>query len=77
MTTEVQESRQIEVSSKLYETSHKLDIESTHFNVLKAKLGKVDSRCEELLKELQSLYNQNKDLKCQVAVGEDLFQEAA
>ncbi|KAJ8431932.1 hypothetical protein Cgig2_023741 [Carnegiea gigantea] len=62
--------------SKLNETSHQLDIESTRFNALKARLGQVDSRCEELLKELQSLDNQKKDLSCQVASSEDLLQEA-
>jgi len=71
MTTKVRESHRIEVR-----TSHKLDTESTHYNTLKAKLGQVDSRCDELLKELQSLYDQRKDLSCQVAASKDLLKEA-
>ncbi|KAJ8420712.1 hypothetical protein Cgig2_006264 [Carnegiea gigantea] len=76
MTIEVQESRRIEVGTKLNEVSHHLDTESTRYSALKAKLGQVDSRCEELLKELQCLDNQRKDLSCRVAASEDLLQEA-
>ncbi|KAJ8437815.1 hypothetical protein Cgig2_013431 [Carnegiea gigantea] len=42
-----------------------LDTESAHYNAFKAKLGQVDSRREELLKEF-----------CEVAASEDLLQEA-
>ena len=38
-------------------------------------MGQVDSRCEELLKELRSLDNQKKDLSCQVVASKDLLQE--
>jgi len=36
----------------------------------------VESRREELLKELQSLYDQKKDLSCQMVASEDLLQVA-
>ncbi|KAJ8426509.1 hypothetical protein Cgig2_013192 [Carnegiea gigantea] len=75
MTIEVRESRRVEVGSKLDAASHQLDIEIAHYNALKAKLGEVDSRREELLKELQSLDDQKKDLCCQVTASEDSLQE--
>ncbi|KAJ8432750.1 hypothetical protein Cgig2_011673 [Carnegiea gigantea] len=65
-----------EVGSKLDAASHQLDTEIARYNALKAKLGEVDSRREELLKELQSLYDQKKDLCYQVTASEDSFQEA-
>ncbi|KAJ8432128.1 hypothetical protein Cgig2_027710 [Carnegiea gigantea] len=65
----------IEAGSKLNEASHQFETESTRYNALKDKLGQVDSRCEELLKELLSLDNQKKDLSCQVAASKDLLQE--
>ncbi|KAJ8438679.1 hypothetical protein Cgig2_011862 [Carnegiea gigantea] len=65
----------LEVGTKLNEASHQLAVESTHYSALKAKLGQVDSRCEELLKKLQSLDVQRKDLSCQVVASEDLLQE--
>ncbi|KAJ8432843.1 hypothetical protein Cgig2_024531 [Carnegiea gigantea] len=77
MTTEVRESRCIEVGNKLNEASHQFNTESIRYNALKAKLGHVDSRRKELLKELQSLDDQKKDLSCQAVASEDLLQEAA
>ena len=76
MTIEVRESRRVEVGSKLDVASHQLDTEIVRYNALKAKLGEVDSRREELLKELQSLDDQKKDLCCQVMASEDSLQEA-
>ena len=76
MTVEVRESRRVEVGSKLNTASHQLDTEVARHNVLKAKLGEVDSRREELLKELQSLDDQKKDLCCQVTASEDSLQKA-
>ncbi|KAJ8422461.1 hypothetical protein Cgig2_011973 [Carnegiea gigantea] len=76
MTVEVRESRRVEVGSKLDAASHQLDAEIARYNVLKAKLGEVDSRREEMLKELQSLDDQKKDLCCQVTTSEDSLQEA-
>jgi len=52
MTSEVRESCHIEISSELNKGSHQLDTESAHYDAFKAKLGQVDLRCEELLKEL-------------------------
>ncbi|KAJ8430152.1 hypothetical protein Cgig2_005514 [Carnegiea gigantea] len=76
MTIEVRESRRVEVGSKLDAASHQLDTEIARYNVLKAKLGEVDSRREGLLKELQSLDDQKKDLCYQVTASEDSLQEA-
>ncbi|KAJ8439086.1 LOW QUALITY PROTEIN: hypothetical protein Cgig2_009229 [Carnegiea gigantea] len=67
---------------KLNEASNRLDIESTYYNALKAKLGQVESRHEELqkkrLKERQ-LLSANEDLlqevKREVVANEDLLQE--
>jgi len=73
MTTEVRESRCIEVDSKLNEASHQFNTESIRYNALKAKLRHVDSRRKELLKELQSLDDQKKDLSCQAVASEDLL----
>ncbi|KAJ8426366.1 hypothetical protein Cgig2_001892 [Carnegiea gigantea] len=50
-----------------------LDTQRIRYNTLKAKLGQVDSRRKELLKELQSLDDQKKDLNCQVAASKDLL----
>ncbi|KAJ8423647.1 hypothetical protein Cgig2_010634 [Carnegiea gigantea] len=75
ITTEVRGSRRIEVDGKLNKASHQLDTENTRYNALKAKLGQVEFRREELLKELQSLDDQKKDLSCQVVASEDLLQE--
>ncbi|KAJ8420964.1 LOW QUALITY PROTEIN: hypothetical protein Cgig2_019213 [Carnegiea gigantea] len=61
-------SRRIEVRTELNEASYHLDTESTRYSALKAKLGQVYLRREELLKELQSLDDQRKDLSCQRAV---------
>ncbi|KAJ8438376.1 LOW QUALITY PROTEIN: hypothetical protein Cgig2_006294 [Carnegiea gigantea] len=67
----ITESRHIELDSKLNEASHWLDIESTHYNALKAKLER-----EELLKELLSFDDQKKDLSYQVVANEGLREEA-
>ncbi|KAJ8420035.1 hypothetical protein Cgig2_011956 [Carnegiea gigantea] len=75
MTIEVRESHRVKVGSKLDAASHQLDIEIARYNALKAKLGEVDSRREELLKELQSLDDQKKDLCCQVTASEDSLQK--
>jgi len=76
MTAEVQESRHIEVGSKLDEASNRLDAEDTCYNAMKAKLEQVESRLEELLKELQYLDDEKKDLSCQMLAREDLLQKA-
>jgi len=76
MTIEVREIRRVEVGSKLNTASHQLDTEIARYNALKAKLGEVDSRREELLKESQSLDDQKKDLCCQVTIIKDSLQEA-
>ncbi|KAJ8432645.1 LOW QUALITY PROTEIN: hypothetical protein Cgig2_011811 [Carnegiea gigantea] len=68
MTIEVRESRRVEVGSKLDAASYQLDTEIARYNALKAKLGEVDLRHEELLKELQSLNDQKKDLCCQTVI---------
>ncbi|KAJ8422372.1 hypothetical protein Cgig2_006442 [Carnegiea gigantea] len=65
-----------EVGSQLNDASHQLDAENTHYKELKAKLGQVASRIEELQKDLQSLDGQKKDLSCQAVPSEDLLQEA-
>ena len=72
----VQESRRIEVGIKLDKASNWLNAKGTHYNVMKAKLDQVESHREELLKELQSLYDEKKDLSCQMVAWEDLLQVA-
>ena len=47
----------IEDASKIDEASNRLDAEGTRYNATKAKLERVELRCKELLKELQSLDN--------------------
>jgi len=76
MTFEVRESRQIEVGSKLDEASNRLNVEGIRYNAMKAKLEQVESQCEELLKELQFLDDQRKDLNCQMVAIEDFLQVA-
>jgi len=72
----VRENRRIEIGSKLDKASNWLNIEGIRYNVMKAKLEQVESRGEELLKELQSLYDQKKDLSCQMVGSKDLLQVA-
>ena len=55
MTSEVRESRRIEVGGKLDKASNRLNAEGTRYNAMKAKLEQVESRDKELLKELQFL----------------------
>ena len=76
MTFEVWDSRWIEVGSKLDEASNQLNAEGTSYSAMKAKLEQVESQHEELLKELQFLDDQRKDLNCQTVVSEDLVQVA-
>jgi len=76
MTSEVRESRRIEVGGKLDEASNRLNTEGTRYNAMKAKFEQVESRCKELLKELQFLDDQRKDLNCQMVASEDLLQVA-
>lgn len=76
MTTEVRDSHLIEVGSKLDEASRQLDAESTRYETLKIELEQVKLRREMLLKELQSLDDQKKDLDCQLVASEDLLGEA-
>jgi len=76
MTSEVRQSRRIEVGSKLDEASNQFNAEDTRYNVVKAKLEKVESQHEELLKELQSLNDQKKDINFQMMANEDLLQVA-
>ena len=72
----MRESCLTKVGSKLNDASHQLDTESTRYNALKTKLEQVDLRHEVLLKELQSLDDQKKDLSDQVVASGDLLQEA-
>ena len=76
VTSEVRESRRIEVGGKLDEASNRLNAEGTRYNAMKAKLEQMESRREELLKELQFLDDQRKDLSCQMVASEDLLQVA-
>jgi len=76
LTTDVWESLHTEVGNKLNGATHYLDAKSTRYNPLKAKLGQVNSRCKELLKEFQSLDDRKKDLSCQVVARKVLLQEA-
>ena len=76
MTSEVRQSRRIEVGSKLDEASNQFNAEDTRYNVVKAKLEKVESQHEELLKELQSLNDQKKDINFQMMANEDFLQVA-
>ncbi|KAJ8425953.1 hypothetical protein Cgig2_016233 [Carnegiea gigantea] len=55
MTIEVRESRRVEVGSKLDAASHQLDTEIARYNVLKAKLGEVDSSIIDWKGQIDSL----------------------
>jgi len=76
MTSEVRGSCRIDVGSKLDEASNRLNTKGTRYNAMKAKLEQVESRREELLKELQFLDDQRRDLNCQMVEREDLLQVA-
>ncbi|KAJ8446378.1 hypothetical protein Cgig2_019271 [Carnegiea gigantea] len=60
---------------KLDEASRWLNTEGTHYEVKAAELKHVESRRQELLKELQLLEDQQKELSSQVAASKHLLQE--
>ncbi|KAJ8441461.1 hypothetical protein Cgig2_008722 [Carnegiea gigantea] len=66
----------MEVQGKLDEASRQVNIEGTHYKAKAAELKHVESRRQELLKELQLLEDQQKELSSQVAASEHLLQEA-
>ncbi|KAJ8441459.1 hypothetical protein Cgig2_008720 [Carnegiea gigantea] len=66
----------IKQACKLDEASHRLNTEGAHYEAKTAELKHVESRRQELLKELQLLEEQQKDLTSQVAASEHLLQEA-
>ncbi|KAJ8425622.1 hypothetical protein Cgig2_018407 [Carnegiea gigantea] len=66
----------VEVQGKPDEASCRLNTDSAHYAVKTAELKHVESRHQELLKELQHLEDQLKDLGFQVAANEHLLQEA-
>ena len=66
----------MEVQGKLDEASHRLNIEGAHYEAKTAELKHVESRRQELLKELQLLEDQKKDLSSQVVASKHLLQEA-
>ena len=53
-----------------------MNTEGTRYNAIKAKLEQVESPRKELLKELESLDDQKKDLSFQMMTSEDLLQGA-
>ncbi|KAJ8438124.1 LOW QUALITY PROTEIN: hypothetical protein Cgig2_033003 [Carnegiea gigantea] len=61
---------------KLDEASRRLNTEGVHYEAKMAELKHVESRHLELLKELQLLEEQQKDLSSQVTASEHLLQEA-
>ncbi|KAJ8424223.1 hypothetical protein Cgig2_011634 [Carnegiea gigantea] len=69
---EKHDSSRVEVQGKLDETSHQLNTEGAHYQAKMVEL----KRAWELLKELQFLEDQKKDLSSQVVGGEHLLQEA-
>ncbi|KAJ8438702.1 hypothetical protein Cgig2_011885 [Carnegiea gigantea] len=74
-TAEKQDSCRIEAQSKLNEASWWLNTEGDHYEAKAAELKQVESRHEELLKELQLLEDQTKYLSFKVAAREHLLQE--
>ncbi|KAJ8426572.1 LOW QUALITY PROTEIN: hypothetical protein Cgig2_022309 [Carnegiea gigantea] len=60
---------------KLDEASRQVNTEGTHYEAKAAELKHVESRRQELLKELQLLEDQQKELSSQVAASEHLLQE--
>jgi len=65
----------MEVQGTLDEASRRLNTEAAHHEARTAELKHIESRHQELLKELQLLEDQQKDLSSQVAASEHLFQE--
>ncbi|KAJ8445794.1 LOW QUALITY PROTEIN: hypothetical protein Cgig2_027875 [Carnegiea gigantea] len=65
----------MEVQGKLDEASRRLNTEGTHYEAKATELKHVGSRRQELLKELQLLEDQHKELSSQVAASEHLLQE--
>ncbi|KAJ8422768.1 hypothetical protein Cgig2_013553 [Carnegiea gigantea] len=65
----------MEVQGKLDEASRQVNTEGTHYEAKAAELKHVESRRQELLKELQLLEDQQKELSSQVAASEHLLQE--
>ena len=66
----------MEVQGKLDEASRRVNTEGTHYEAKTAELKHVESRRQELLKELQLLEDQQKELSSQVTASEHLLQEA-
>ncbi|KAJ8430246.1 hypothetical protein Cgig2_009424 [Carnegiea gigantea] len=66
----------MEVQGKLDKASRRLNTEGAHYEAKTAELKHVESRCQELLKELHLLEERQKDLSSQVAASEHLLQEA-
>ncbi|KAJ8426539.1 hypothetical protein Cgig2_002059 [Carnegiea gigantea] len=66
----------MEVQGKLDEASRRLNTEGGHYEVTTAVLKHVELRHQKLLKELQLLEEQRKDLSSQVAASEHLLHEA-
>ncbi|KAJ8444139.1 hypothetical protein Cgig2_029914 [Carnegiea gigantea] len=73
---EEHDSYRMEGQGKLDEASHLLSTEGAHYEAKIAELNHVESRHQELLKELQLLEDQQKDLSSQLAAREHLLQEA-
>ncbi|KAJ8429623.1 hypothetical protein Cgig2_012285 [Carnegiea gigantea] len=65
----------MEVQGRLDEAFRGLNTEGTHYEAKAAELKHVESRRQELLKELQLLENQQKELSSQVATSKHLLQE--
>ncbi|KAJ8428653.1 hypothetical protein Cgig2_020377 [Carnegiea gigantea] len=55
----------IKVQGELDKASQLLNVEGAHYEAIAAKLKQMESRCEELLKELQLLEDQKKDRSTQ------------
>ncbi|KAJ8424573.1 hypothetical protein Cgig2_023569 [Carnegiea gigantea] len=76
ISVEVHNNCRMKVQGKFDEASHRLNTEGTHYEAKAAKLKHVESRRQELLKKLQLLEDQQKELSSQVAANEHLLQEA-
>ena len=63
----------MEVQGNLDGASHWLNTKGTHYEAKAAELKHVELRSEELLKELQLLEDQKKDLSSQVSISEHLL----
>ena len=66
----------IKAQGKLDKASQLLNVEGAHYEAIAAKLKQMESRCKELLKELQLLEDQKKDRSTQSAAGEYSIQKA-